>query len=343
MNQLYVRVKLDFLQKRVRKCREMTVANQKKVLIITFYAGANYGAFLQAYCLGKQMEKEGYSVFYLKDRFMEEDLKKYNNDYERDLHKCLREAIEEYLVVTDNNENYNLAILGSDEIWNRNSTLSFRKNMYWGINVNAEKIISYAPCSVGTSLKRMIFRGINLLKIDGISVRDNWTRNLVKSITRKQPPVVLDPTFLEDFSYINDNKYDFPYLFVYSYMLDDNQISHIKRIAKDKSLKTVVTGHQADWADVNIACTPFEWLSLIKFSSEVFTTTFHGSVFSLIFNKEFTLSGNNMKAILLLETFGFCSNSNDIISIRKDDYKQINKTICELKEQSIHFLKSYCE
>ncbi len=314
----------------------------KKALIVTYYAGANYGAFWQAYSIGEYIKRLGYEVKYLRDLEMESALKCGKNSYEKAKNLKLLSAINTVLSITDNKSGFDLVVLGSDEIWNPESAKNPHKKQYWGQGIKAEKKISYAACAIGTSWKRLLMKMKPLYELDAISVRDTPSKNTLKKIIKKDIQFVIDPTFLISYNLnaelllIKEK-----YVFVYSYGLDSEQQKYVKTYANLNDLKTVVVGYEAQWADYNLACTPKEWLTLFKYASYVFTTTFHGSVYSIIFEKGFTLLGRNPKAIELLKSFGIKSNQN-ICRVKVTDYLIIEEKERQLLEKSIGYLNQFC-
>ena len=114
----------------------------------------------------------------------------------------------------------------------------------------------------------------------------------------KKPVRVLDPTFLKDFNVVEPKeKIDKPYILVYTYGLDKEKVNIIKKYAKENNLKIIATGSLCEWADMNIAVDSFEWLWLVKNAECVITTTFHGSIFSIKYNKNFAVMINKSAKI----------------------------------------------
>ena len=103
---------------------------------------------------------------------------------------------------------------------------------------------------------------------------------------------VLDPTFLTNYeSILTPPKLEKSYLLVYNHKeLGDFQKRTIQEIAKVKNLKIVSIGDAWDIADKNfVSVNPAEWVGYFKYASYVFTNTFHGTIFSLLFKKNFTV------------------------------------------------------
>lgn len=314
----------------------------KKALVVTYYAGANYGAFWQAYGVGQYIKKYGYEVEYLRDLQMEEALLGGINQYEKAKNTKLLSAINEDFSITDKKGDFDLVVLGSDEIWNLESAKNPKRKQYWGQGIRAKKKISYAPCAINTSWKRLFLKIKPLYDLDGISVRDVPSKITLKRIIRKDIQVVIDPTFLISYDFIKESIIKEKYVLVYSYGLDSGQQTFVKKYAENNKLKIVVAGHEAAWADYNLACSPKEWLALFKYASYVFTTTFHGSVYSIIFEKEFALLGHNLKAVELLKSFGISVDQRGC-TVKSADYTIIEKNKTMLLEKSVDYLNKNCD
>ena len=101
---------------------------------------------------------------------------------------------------------------------------------------------------------------------------------------------------------------------------------------------------------------PAEFLSLIKYADHVFTDSFHGTVFSILFEKEFTVferakrSGKvNMNSRLtdLLETFNLKEmlvSDDEFPSHHPEcNYTQIDAKLDKLRKESLAWLKNSIE
>lgn len=109
----------------------------------------------------------------------------------------------------------------------------------------------------------------------------------------------------------------------------------------------VSIGHYFPWCDKTIVPHPFEVLAYFKNASCIVTDTFHGSVFSIKFNKQFCTivrGMNSNKLTHLLEQFGLDNRiANDVSKLpsimdTKIDYDPVNVRIAEEKTRSIAYL-----
>ena len=232
----------------------------------------------------------------------------------------------------DSNNHYDLAIVGSDQVWGGN------EKECWGEGINADYLTTYAP-SVGNLVYSSIawksflkgFYGSfkfykkkkSLQQFDKISVRDKQTKILVKNTLKMDVPIVLDPTFLIDWNSISDKRLiQEDYIVIYSYNMFSGDIDDVLiAYAKKNNFKIVAINFETEKYDYNAPYSPQEVLSLFKYASMVFTNTFHGTVFSIIFERQFMvpiLSGKKDKTYMLLEQLNLKSRaifkSNDIIN-----------------------------
>src|SRR5699024_2836258 len=182
----------------------------------------------------------------------------------------------------------------------------------------ANKVVSYAASAGFTTVEGLEKYGIrdevsDMLKnnFDHISVRDENTFDLVKTLTGITPDMHLDPVLVGDFSSKIIEKHDLDkYVVVYSYeerMSErTDEAEAIQRFAHERGLKTVSIGNFQKWTDLKIEASPFELLGYIKNADYVVTDTFHGTIFSIILKKQFATiirESNKQKLSALLKRF----------------------------------------
>lgn len=330
----------------------------KKVGIVTVYNACNYGSFLQAYALRSFLTDNGYKTDFLK---IDVD---YNNvisanegeayaQYEKEKYQKLTEDQKCFDITEHVDETYQCCVIGSDTVWNMFDPTYENIPYFVGKEIGCKNIISYAA-SVGQSRlsKILILKGYRLLpirKLSQIAVRDDKTEKVVKILGKKSVRV-LDPTFLYDFPIVKPNDLPRkPYMLIYTYGYNNEEVAAIKNMAKKKGLLTIATGSLCPWADINMVVGSFEWLWLVKNADLIVTGTFHGSVFSIKYNKQFAvLTQGSDKVDSLLSEFGLTDRTATVETIEnvlsKDiDYTRVNKIIEEKKERSQNYLLSAVE
>jgi len=123
------------------------------------------------------------------------------------------------------------------------------------------------------------------------------------------------------------------------------EVYEIRSFAAKKSLKIISIGYYNNWADINIAgVDPFSWLAYFKNASYVFTSTFHGALFSVIYNKKFFVSFNQYifdKTLWVLDSLGIDTNQiSKIANIELDrEYKKINSIIDTKRMKSLQYIQ----
>lgn len=257
---------------------------------------------------------------------------------------------------------YDVYICGSDQLWNP----AYFKKINFLDGIYGKKKISYAT-SVGMTnihekLKKKYHNFLN--DFCSISVREKTGEKLLSSMIDKRIDVVLDPTLLltkDEWNSISSvEEKNKPYILCY--FLGENKlywniadkISQILDI--DVWLIPVTTDALNKKYNIVYEVGPVEWINLIKNADFVLTDSFHGTAFSVIFNKNFynikrfsdadPTSQNSRVQDLLSEIDLeerviapdkdiFC---RDDLFIDTDQYRSVSDRIERLREYSINWL-----
>lgn len=297
-----------------------------KIGIITWFNGGNYGTNLQAIALQSYLRSNGYSVELidfeidvqrkekrtLLAKILSQPLKyatkyaekKYYTQIQTRYNRMASEVRENcmFTKVVMNEQDYidtcnqfDVLICGSDQIWNPNW---YHRFYYADYDQIKAKRISYAP-SLGVNVLREEQKedlARSLSKFDAISVREYRGANLIKPLVKSKPKVVVDPTLLltakawdELFSIetLPGEKY------ILSMFLTDNH-SHwcaARAFAKSKSMKHIVIPYCGfsyfQNAEIKADASVRDFLKLIRGAEYVLTDSFHVTVFSLIYKRQF--------------------------------------------------------
>ncbi len=185
-----------------------------------------------------------------------------------------------------------LLVFGSDEIWNIHG--SGYDPLKFAVGLNKSTIITYAPSAGAvtdeTVVPEVLNEGFN--NFSRISVRDDETLKFVKRVAGKDAVKMLDPTFLYNFDIDIEKEgiaeKNFKYILVYDCKLTPEMEKSLRAYADENGLKIIGAGDYKKFYDeVTINLTPYEWVSLFKYAEKVVTGTFHGTVFSLKYDKDF--------------------------------------------------------
>lgn len=352
-----------------------------KVGILSMQEVKNYGSFLQAYSLKSNIEALGHecefiniipgeqigdykiSKFHkinlLRERLLGWDFAKRLKYIYKFQTRFTKEFLPELGVKKGKTtDHFDIVVIGSDEVFNcaQKTWFGFSKQLF-GYGLNTDKTITYAASFGATTVQKLENLNIkdtvsSLLKqLDNISVRDANSLNVVKDLIGITPNKHVDPVFIFDYEKYMPQSVDLRnYMIVYTYpgrITNIKEITEIRNYAHNKGLKLVSIGHYFPWCDMTIVPHPFEVLAYFKNATCIVTDTFHGSVFSIKYNKPFCtiIRGmNSNKLTHLLNQFGLSKRIvNDITKLPEIlntpiDYIQINKIIAEEKKRSIEYL-----
>lgn len=297
-----------------------------KIGIITWFSGGNYGTNLQAIALQGYLRSIGHSVeiinFEIESHIREKKTflqkvqrqpqkyvtkyaqKKYKKQIEFRYQK-MKEEVKRNCIFTkrivceqdyiDICNTFDILICGSDQIWNPNW---YHKFYYADYNEIKSRIISYAP-SLGvntireeqtTKIKR------SLSRFSAVSVREHRGANLLKPLSANEPVVVVDPTLLLDTKAWNtvfpiQNKCREKY--VLSMFLTDNYAHWraAKKYATDRGVRHIIIPYCGfsyfQNAEIKADAGIQDLLNLIRGAECVLTDSFHVTVFSLMYHKQF--------------------------------------------------------
>ena len=211
---------------------------------------------------------------------------------------------------------YDAVIVGSDQLWLPSNVMAD----YYTLNWVPEKVkkIAYATSfgigNIPQKYKEMYRQ--YLTRIDYLSARETSGQEIISELTDRSVPLVNDPALLLDANGWDEVIKDKPIIndkYIFCYFMGDNpeQRDFVKRLAKEKGLKIVALlhldqfietdEHYADYTPWNIS--PADFVNLVKYAEYVCTDSFHGTVFSIIYSRNFfTFKRFNKKASLSTNT-----------------------------------------
>lgn len=337
---------------------------KKSVAILTFASGSNYGAYLQAFALSNYIKSLGYYVEVIKYdsvmRLLYEHKDIVTTDYKKLKFNLMKTVaffgVSKRLFSSGRVfkpikylSKFDICVVGSDVIWDFSNKKLGDLSPNFLLGVNCKKKVSYAA-SVGSSTdienfpKRFITA---LMDFDKISVRDEMTKKLI-NLNDLSAERVLDPTFLIDWSnhisYKVKKRIQSNYYLVYAYDLTKEEFYNV--VGSDKrDCIVVAVGYSHDWADINLGLLdPFNWLCLVKYAEKVVTSTFHGSIFSILFEKKFACkvtNSNFSKLNSLLEGFEYDTKLVDgsKFYLVSDDQNKYKSTLYASIKKSKEFVE----
>ena len=248
---------------------------------------------------------------------------------------------------------YDCIIVGSDEVWNYKDAKG-NAELKFGVGLTCKNLIAYAPSvgkvAAGETVPQYVTDGIR--KFKRISARDDMTEQLVKQVTGTAPVRVLDPTFLASFPRADLPPVRKPYLlFYYCEKLPESVLDQIFSYAKEYGLAVYGAGEcDKRYSAITVNLTPFEWIEMFKHAEFVFTGTFHGSVFSILNQRQFKVYLTNesriKKVTALLNELGLSNRvigddfRFDLESMQSEiNYSEVQATIEQKRRSSKQYLK----
>jgi len=244
-------------------------------------------------------------------------------------------------------------VVGSDQVWRPAFNLGPRLgNMFLDFAGDDVKKISYAA-SFGCKeweyteeQERMC--GKLAKRFDAISVREASGVDLCKEHFGVDATLVLDPTLLlnkEDYGKVcHDVPKKEKHIFVYSLVVSEGVLAVAEKVAEAMGLSIIVkqAGRKVKKED-----TIEDWFAEFRDADYVVTDSFHGMVFSIIFNKPFSIvmnpSGGNDRYLSLLSQLGLMERivSDELQPVFSAiDWSDVNHRLTELRKASFEFLKT---
>lgn len=260
------------------------------------------------------------------------------------------------------NDIYDVFIAGSDQVFNLDCS-NYDTNYLLDFVKEGNKKTSYAASFGFDEMpKEDVKEYKRLLKnFRSISVREAQGVKIVKKATNKEATEVLDPTLLisgdEWRKIIGEAKENEKgYILIYALLPSKTLIEFADKLQEKTGLEIVFVkdsltkeGHNVLSENVKYLkdVEPFEFVKLIANAEYVITNSFHGTAFSINFNKKFftellapeTKVNSRLENILdMLDLRSRQVVNLDSLTLEEIDYERVNKVLEERKKASIDFI-----
>ncbi|CAM3644669.1 polysaccharide pyruvyl transferase family protein [Flavobacterium gelidilacus] len=259
----------------------------------------------------------------------------------------------------DDKNDFYAYIVGSDQIW-RPRYSPFLPNYYLDFVNNEKKVKVAYSASFGvddweTDEKVTPFIAERAKLFDAISVREESAINLCNDYLGVNVMQTLDPTMLLDShkykELIKDkvDKLDKNLLCIYVLDLNKDKEAIVEDISAIKQLKRNVVGKPSKKGFPSIE----SWINGFYEADFIVTDSFHGVVFSILFNKQFVCIGNKGRGLtrfnsilskfklshkLVISHSDFLKRKNEIL--KNIEYDIVNEMLKEERETSERFIKN---
>ena len=364
----------------------------RKIGIMTLNGCYNYGNRLQNYALQESLKFLGFVVETIINRrttkktkfikrihnlgtnsYKEIYIKAYNKTWRKIRKKSIVKRTENFkeftlnyinetnYFISENNipknlsDRYDYFVTGSDQVWNPVNTLG--SSIFFLTFAEKHKRIAYAP-SFGVSEIKPEYKEKYkewISEIPWLSVREDDGARIIKELTGRDAPVLVDPTLLltkEKWLSIAKEAQNKPkgnYLLTYFLGgIPPKYKKQIKKIAKVNNLEVI---NLADIRDKETYRTgPSEFIDYINSCSVFCTDSFHGVVFSILFEKPFIVyerMGSTLSMFSRIETllkkFKLESRKAENIKSNEDvfniDFSHVPAILEAERKKSYDFLK----
>ena len=354
-----------------------------KIGILTYHRTLNYGACLQAVATRVVLERMGHAVYYvdywpkyhsrtykpfsfdklfslppkMAINYISNTIKNYK--FRKKRIDNFEEFFQTYIFPYCRSlaEEYDVVMYGSDQIWRKQSSLKAYDPIYFGVNnIKTQKHVAYsASMGILPQCGKDIERIKELVShLDNIAVREQDLKELLESMGCKDITLSLDPTLLLSSKEWDDviptlTPKDDKYVLVYGINKVSFNMKEIHDFAKERNCKVITlsgTASSVDSDEYITTASPIRFVSLIKNAEYVFTSSFHGLAFSIIYHKTFFASyrTNSNRAQTLLDSLrieGRITNGSKLQDASSDiDYTKVQDSLDVLKQLSIVYLKN---
>ena len=357
-----------------------------KIGILTFHCAHNYGAVLQCYATQEFLVSKGYEVEVINYRpeclIAPYKIFDINRILSKSLVKTLKSLLIELLVfysrvrrfigfekfietrlnvgkeITPSTlpADYDIYIVGSDQIWNPKITGGFDPVYFcdFPFSKGRKKYIAYAASMESTGLTQVQkdFFKQNFKKFDAIGVREKDLLEQLQSLVPNRMNHVLDPTLMVPtnvWDNISSYKRESPKrVVVYQVRTNSNTMRIANHIAHQIGAKVyvlVASLQPIPSNRVNQTATPEEFVDVIRNAACVVTTSFHGTAFSIIHNVAFyTIKLNDgadsrsSSLLTSLELSDRIIEADELPNFTEVNYIEVNKKLDILRERSQDFL-----
>lgn len=358
-----------------------------KIGIITFHRAHNYGAVLQCYALSRILKNMGHHVEVV-DYYPNYLHNQYNllpsiqvglilwikhlirlipilGIKLRRMHlfnsfiASLPLSIHQYDEKDCSINGYDVLVFGSDQIWNPLLSNGVDKIFSGFFQHNGTLFVSYAASTspkICTDEYKPYFRQV-LQSFDSVSVREKSLADYLNGIHIDSAITVVDPVLLlskEEWASISIKPVEENYLLIYTVPQSHLVRKHAEYVAKAYGLQIIEITPAAKKVygkEYRQVVGPLQFLGYFQYASYIVTTSFHGTAFSIKFEKQFSNiqlgTPVDDRAHNLLELVGLEKRAVSDKSIYQEmkliDYSEVKVKLGQNIDKSISYIKENLE
>lgn len=252
-------------------------------------------------------------------------------------------------------DHYDLYIVGSDQVWNC-GRLDLDTTYLLDFVKDDEKKASYAPSFALKKIPNKYYSKYHQLwsRFKWLSCREKSGADIISACTGREVIDVLDPVFLlskkqwEEVERTPHNiSIDARFLLLYTLADDKDYMPYLEKFLQKNHLKLISISGDITKFDMT---GPAEWLWYFHNAEYVVTDSFHGTAFSVIFERQFYsfipheqfFKSSSDRIVDLLNMLGLqkrvVRNRSELFSLPSIDYKEVQKSLNTKKKKSFEYL-----
>ena len=352
-----------------------------KVGILTFHRAHNYGAVLQCYALQEILKRMGHDVQVID--YMQPWIEEFYKPFSKSMFKAaegvygkfsyLKKNLKKFLLAPYRCQHFNMFrlnyldltlpcgkdipadfdcyVIGSDQLWSLHCLGGISDEVYFGKfrRRDSSKVIGYAISADMKSIGEISADLPLIMKnFDALSMREKEVADAVSEAAEADCAVCVDPTLLTDSALwqplIRKKWKRRKYVLMYEVRWKDENKGLLRKKAEQIAAGIGGGCEVIDLSKVDRKVTDF--VSLFNYAEYVVTTSFHGCVFSILFERPFyALPLWNGYDIRYKELLSFLGASERFVSADDEleplamDYTDVRKALSELKKSSMSYLE----
>jgi len=297
--------------------------------LLTYHHTTNYGATLQCYALRQAIERLGHrcsTIDYRHPRAVAfyRRMDWLNRNAIKTVPRLLRfrRFMADELNMTERVRREGLAglasrfdaiVVGSDQVFELGPPRGWSPEFFLDFVPNGSRRVAYAPSFGTTTLANIETErdavATLLRRFDALSGRDQNSVTIASTLLDREVPVVLDPTFLGDFTSVTGPRpggmVSSPYLLAYGLPSQRGLGERLRQFAHSRGWRLVSLASRSSGPDLTLnAAGPKTFLSLFRDASMVVTPFFHGTIFAILNRKPFVSFASASKAIKVTDLLG---------------------------------------
>lgn len=272
-----------------------------------------------------------------------------------------------YDALHEGSKNYSAVVVGSDQVWTPMSLPNKFFNLLF-VDDSVPKIAyasSFGVSEIPQFQKKATGKYLN--RFAYIGIREQRGKEIVDSLSHQTAQVVADPTLLlsreEWEAEISDSPINETEPYIFCYFLGNNQNARkaANKLKAKTGLKIITIKHMDEYVledekfgdEAPYYVDPNDFVKYISKATYVCTDSFHCSVFSIIFHRQFmtfyrfantSKTGRNSRIDSLFNVLGINKkhiyNEEDIQKNINEpiNWQEVDRNLSQLRNESIEFL-----